>query len=285
MISRFFKSTLIAAAVLSASVSSALSSSVSEWVIVQGGAVRLIRASEPTPDGLYRGGIEFRLEDGWHTYWRYPGEAGIPTEASFVNSVNIASAELMFPAPKAYSDGFSTSLIYSEKVVLPVLLKRMDDARPAILNANLTFGICKDICIPGQAEVSLVFPAVTMKDEVADKLVNDAFALVPIAQGDLPSQFPEIKVVGEGKERQIEISAKVPAKEKAPELFVEGPAGSYHGVPKLTSVKKGKAHWTLPYIGLPEDVSELELRLTLVTKDGAFEETQNVSVPQTTASN
>ncbi|KZL27262.1 protein-disulfide reductase DsbD domain-containing protein [Pseudovibrio sp. Ad37] len=284
MISRFFKSTLIAAAVLSASVSSALSSSVSEWVIVQGGAVRLLRASEPNTDGLYRGGIEFRLEEGWHTYWRYPGEAGIPTEASFVNSVNIASAELMFPAPKAYSDGFSTSLIYSDKVVLPLLIKRMDDGRPAILNANLTFGICKDICIPGQAEVSLVFPAATMKDDVADKLVNDAFARVPITQGDMPSLFPEIKITGEGKDRTVNISAKVSSKDKSPELFIEGPVGSYHGVPKLTSVKKGRAHWTMSYIGLPEDVSDIELRLTLVTKDGAFEETQSVSVPQASAS-
>ncbi|KZL18763.1 hypothetical protein PsAD2_02278 [Pseudovibrio axinellae] len=284
MISKFFKSTLIAAAVLSASVTSALSSNVSEWVIVQGGAVRLVRASEPNTDGLYRGGIEFRLEKGWHTYWRYPGEAGIATEASFGNSVNIASAEVMFPAPQTYSDGFSTSLIYSDKVVLPFLIKRLDDGRPAILNTNLTFGICKDICIPGTAEVSLVFPANTIRDDVADKLVDKAFSQVPIAQGEMPSLFTKLQVVGEGKDRNLNISAKVPAKETSPELFVEGPAGSYHGVPELSLVTKGKASWTLPYIGLPEDVSDIELRLTLVTKEGAFEETQNLSVPQLSAS-
>ncbi len=283
MISRFIKSTLIAAAVLSVSVSSALSSSVSEWVIVQGGAVRLLRASEPDTDGLYRGGIEFRLEEGWHTYWRYPGEAGIPTEASFVNSVNIASAELMFPAPRAYSDGFSTSLIYSDKVVLPLLIKRLNDGRPAILSANLTFGICKDICIPGQAEVSLVFPTTTIKDEFTDKLINESFAKVPVTQGDLPSIFPEIEITGESMDRTVNISAKVSSKDKSPELFIEGPTGSYNGVPKLISVKKGEAHWTMPYIGLPEDESDIELRLTLVTEDGAFEETQIVSAPQTIA--
>ncbi len=262
----------------------ALSSSTSEWVIVQGGAVRLIRASEPNADGTYRGGIEFRLEDGWHTYWRYPGEAGIPTEASFVNSVNLASAELMFPAPEAYSDGFSTSLIYSDKVVLPLLIKRMDEKRPAIVNANLTFGICKDICVPGQAEVSLILPANATKDEAADKIVSAAFAEVPIAQGDMPSLFPKIAVTGEGKDRVVKISAKVHAKDKSPSLFIEGPEGSYHGVPELTSVKKGRASWTLPFIGLPEDKSEIELRLTLVTNDGAFEETQVINVPQESTS-
>ncbi len=285
MISRFFKSSLIAVAVLSASISAALSSNVSEWVIVQGGAVRLIRASEPTADGLYRAGVEFRLEEGWHTYWRYPGEAGIPTEASFTDSINVGTAELIFPAPQAYFDGFSTSVIYSDNVVLPLLIKRENDRRPSILNAHLTFGICKDICIPGEAEVSLVFPtSTTLEDKVADKLIDDAFAAVPVAQNDLPSLFPEIEIVGEGKDRKVNVSARVASDDGSPELFIEGPEGSYHGVPKLTGVKDGQAHWSMPYNGLPDDVSNLELRLTLVTKDGAFEETQNVPVPPAGAS-
>ncbi|SDQ79982.1 protein-disulfide reductase DsbD domain-containing protein [Pseudovibrio sp. Tun.PSC04-5.I4] len=284
MISRIFKSTLIAAALLTAPVTSAFSSNVSEWVIVQGGAVRLLRASEPNADGIYRGGIEFRLESGWHTYWRYPGEAGIPTEASFVNSVNVAEAEVLFPAPETYNDGFSTSLIYTDKVILPVLIKRFNDGRPAVLNADLTFGICKDICIPGQAEVSMILPTKSANDVVADKLVQEAFAKLPIGQGDMPSQFSATKITGEDKDRTLTFTAKVPRGDKAPELFVEGPAGSYHGVPLLGSVKKGKAKWSLPYNGLPEDVSKLDLRLTLVTTDGAYEETQSVEVPQSASS-
>lgn len=284
MIARIFKSTLMAAVLLSVPVTSAFSSNVSEWVIVQGGAVRLLRASEPNADGIYRGGVEFRLESGWHTYWRYPGEAGIPTEASFVNSVNVAEAELLFPAPETYNDGFSTSLIYTDKVILPLLIKRFNDGRPAVLNADLTFGICKDICIPGQVEVSMILPTKSAKDEIADKLVQDAFAKLPIGQGDMPSQFSATKIVGKGKDRTLNFTAKIPRGDKAPELFVEGPAGSYHGVPSLDSVKKGKAKWSLSYNGLPEDVSKLDLRLTLVTTDGAYEETQSVEVPQSTSS-
>lgn len=281
MISAILKSTLVAATALLVPMTSAYSSNVSEWVIVQGGAVRLVRASEANADGMYRAGVEFRLEEGWHTYWRYPGEAGIPTEANFGSSVNLRSAELLFPAPETYSDGFSTSLVYKERVLLPLLVERTDETRPTIVNATLNFGICKDICVPGEADLSLMLPVNSLKDDDADKLINDAFASLPIGIGDMPSQFSKLEVTGTGKDRLVTFVAEVPRGEKQPELFVEGPAGSYHGVPKLVSVKKGKATWTIPFIGFPKDQAKMDLRLTLVTKNGAFEETQVLNVPQT----
>ncbi|MDD7911293.1 protein-disulfide reductase DsbD family protein [Pseudovibrio exalbescens] len=250
-----------------------------EWFEVEGGAVRLIRASTPEDDGTYKAGLEFQLEPGWHTYWRYPGEAGIPTEANFNGSTNLANAELLFPAPKRYSDGFSTSLIYDGNVILPLKLQRQSDARTTVLNMTVTFGVCQHICIPEQQELSLVLPRHTTEDAEADAIIEAAFAKLP-AQANGNAPVTEIAVVPTDSTPVITFSAPVSTTEStAYDLFVEGPEGSYNSVPKRLESSDHIARWQLPLTGFPKDLQELDLRLTLITPQGAVEQEAALSLP------
>jgi hypothetical protein len=72
----------------------------SEWVTVKGGAVRLITAGPPE-NGTYWAGLEFQLEPGWHTYWRYPGEAGIPPQIAWTATSNIKDKDSSVPGSGA----------------------------------------------------------------------------------------------------------------------------------------------------------------------------------------
>ncbi len=92
--------------------------------------------SAPLPESLQeacreiprtlRAGIEIKLQPGWKTYWRYPGDSGVPPQFDFAGSENLASAEVLYPAPHSFKDEAGTSIGYKETVVFPVA------SRPAI---------------------------------------------------------------------------------------------------------------------------------------------------------
>jgi len=74
----------------------------SPWETVPHGAARLIAgATHKSADDVWlRAGIEIRLDPGWHTYWRYPGESGVPPRFDFTGSENVESVTVLWPAPK-----------------------------------------------------------------------------------------------------------------------------------------------------------------------------------------
>src|SRR6266403_1322223 len=84
-------------------------------------AMRLIASSSATPERApIRAGIEIRLKNGWHTYWRYPGDAGVPPRFDFTGSQNVKSVEVAWPAPHAFTDDSGTSIGYKNGVIFPL---------------------------------------------------------------------------------------------------------------------------------------------------------------------
>ena len=61
-------------------------------------AVRLIAGS--AAGSMLRAGVEIRLKSGWHTYWRYPGDAGVPPRFDFTGSQNVKAVDVLWPAPQ-----------------------------------------------------------------------------------------------------------------------------------------------------------------------------------------
>src|SRR4051794_12884918 len=83
-------------------------------------AVRLIAGTAADRAGMLRAGIEIRLDPGWKTYWRYPGDSGVPPRYSFARSDNVRDVSLSWPAPKSFSDGSGSSIGYADRVILPL---------------------------------------------------------------------------------------------------------------------------------------------------------------------
>ncbi|WP_257099044.1 protein-disulfide reductase DsbD domain-containing protein [Pseudovibrio flavus] len=250
-----------------------------DWTPIEGGQVRLVRASAPEADGSYLAAFQFELKPGWHMYWRYPGEAGVPTEVDFSSSTNLTDAQLMFPAPQEYFDGFSRSIVYKDKVTLPVRIERKSDKRPAVVVAKMDFGICEKVCVPVSTELSTTLPSAGKKDTASDALFYDALKSIPQAHEAGDNQIT-VSLSKNGKEPVLEFTSKVQEGDTDPALFVEGPPMSYHGVPKLKGVKGDVATWQLPMNGLAHEGNTLDLVMTLVSGQRTFEETQEITLPK-----
>jgi DsbC/DsbD-like thiol-disulfide interchange protein len=121
-------------------------------------AIRLIAGTRAAGDAVIPAGIEIKLKPGWHTYWRYPGDAGIPPHFDFKGSQNVKSVEVRWPAPKRLPEGSVMTIGYDRDVILPVAVVPEDPAKPVTLRMKADYAICEKVCAPadGKAELALV---------------------------------------------------------------------------------------------------------------------------------
>lgn len=122
---------------------------------------RLILESSETVAGVNRAGIHIKMERGWYTYWRQPGATGMPPYFDWTGSQNLAeSPETIWPVPlRAIAYGESLNL-YKDEVVFPVEFRAADPTKPVKLRLKITYGVCRDMCVPSWAEHEItVYPS------------------------------------------------------------------------------------------------------------------------------
>jgi len=100
-----------------------------------------------TQDGTHLSGLRISLAPGWKTYWRAPGDGGIPPVMSIGESENIAGHQFHWPTPEVMYQNGMRSIGYDGGVVLPLELEPMGDG-PMQLTGSLQIGICDEICVP-----------------------------------------------------------------------------------------------------------------------------------------
>src|ERR1700722_8567940 len=101
-------------------------------------------------------GFEIALAPGAITYWRDPGDAGLPPTLDFSASDNVASVEPEFPAPKRITEADGGAAFgYDGDVVFPLRVKPRDPAKPATLKLNADFAVCEKVCLPAKAHLEL----------------------------------------------------------------------------------------------------------------------------------
>jgi DsbC/DsbD-like thiol-disulfide interchange protein len=140
---------------LVASTGPAAAADASAWDRGKYSAVRLIAGGRVETPAIHSAGIEIQLSRGWKTYWRYPGDSGIPPRFDFKGSQNLAEARVLWPAPQRFSDDIGYSIGYSEHVIFPVRVRAADPAKPVLLKLNLDYAICEKMCVPASAKLEL----------------------------------------------------------------------------------------------------------------------------------
>lgn len=110
-------------------------------------------------DGTHMAALRIVLDDGWKTYWRAPGEAGIPPRFDWSGSDNLAAVGFHWPVPEVFLSGGLTTLGYGGVFILPFEVAAHDPDSDIALEGRLDFGICEDVCMPLEARVSAVLPA------------------------------------------------------------------------------------------------------------------------------
>lgn len=118
---------------------------------------RLVAGGPPT-EGIYRAGVEIDLDPKTITYWRSPGEAGAPPEFDFSASTNVASVEVVYPAPKRIEEQGVFVAGYDTRVMFPLKVKPRDPKAPVTLSLSLNYSACGKICLPARASLSLPLP-------------------------------------------------------------------------------------------------------------------------------
>jgi DsbC/DsbD-like thiol-disulfide interchange protein len=109
-------------------------------------------------DGTRMAALRFELAPGWKTYWRAPGEAGIPPRFDWRGSRNVAAVEILWPTPQQTTTNGLRTIGYAHDVVLPVRITPARAGQPMSLSGDLEIGVCNDICVPVETEVSLDLP-------------------------------------------------------------------------------------------------------------------------------
>ncbi len=131
-------------------------------------------------DGTHVAGLQVRLAPGWKTYWRSPGDAGIPPQIDWTGSGNLAAAAIRWPVPVTFDINGMTSVGYTRDVILPLVLTPQQAGGAMRLEAQVTLGVCETICVPVDVHVSAdLTPAGTEPDA---RLVA-ALAQVPQTEG------------------------------------------------------------------------------------------------------
>ncbi|MGA9410531.1 MAG: protein-disulfide reductase DsbD domain-containing protein [Roseobacter sp.] len=103
-------------------------------------------------DGTRMAALRLSLAPGWKTYWRAPGDAGIPPQFDWSGSSNLDSVAINWPAPKVFDQNGMRSVGYENNLVIPLHIKPAQDGAPVALKATMEMGICADVCVPHSLE-------------------------------------------------------------------------------------------------------------------------------------
>ena len=129
-------------------------------------------------DGSHMAALRIQLKPGWKTYWRAPGDAGIPPQFNWRGSKNIAAVKFRWPRPKvSYANGMR-SIVYKDEVIIPVQITPKHKNQPVSISGQAELGVCQEICVP----VSVNFAAkVNAKNNTPDPVIRAALKKQPIS--------------------------------------------------------------------------------------------------------
>lgn len=236
-------------------------------------AVRLIAGSKPERGAPWRAGIEIKLKPGWHTYWRYPGDAGVPPVFDFKASQNVKAVEVLWPAPQRLAVEGGVSIGYEREVLLPLRVVAQDAGKPVTLRLRLDYAICEKMCVPAEGKAELVLAGGTTPHDAA---LDAAQARVPrkVAPGARPGLAVSAvrREIDAGRPRVV---VDVAAAAGPVDLFAEGPTAKW-ALPLPTPVDgapAGAQRFVFELDGAPPGAryEGAAVTLTAVTPSAAIE--------------
>src|SRR6266403_5699208 len=242
----------------------------SSWQRDGHSAVRLLAGSRS--GAVLLGGIAFQLQPGWKTYWRTPGDSGVPPRFDFSKSDNVEAVTVLWPAPMKFDDGAGGhSLGYKQQVVLPLRIVAKSNDKPVTLRAEIQYAVCEKLCIPVEASSELTFASVASTEDGALSTALDTVPK-PANVGD-PNPLTIRDVKRDGK-ASVQVDVTAPEAREV-SLFVEGPTPDWAlPIPKLLEHgPPGVKRFAFELEGLPPGTNPdgAALKLTLVGGDRAYQ--------------
>jgi DsbC/DsbD-like thiol-disulfide interchange protein len=238
-------------------------------------ALRLLAGSRSGT--VLLGGIALQLQPGWKTYWRSPGDSGVPPRFDFSKSDNVDAVTVLWPAPSKFDDGAGGhSLGYHDQIVLPLRIVTKNAEKPVTLRADISYAVCEKICIPVDAKAELAFTSVASTQDSTLFAALDSVPK-PANVGD-PNPLTIRDVKREGQSVVVDV-ATPDARDVS--LLVEGPTPDW-ALPIPTAAEHsppGVKRFSFALEGLPPGTKPdgAALKFTLIGADKAYE--FNVNLP------
>jgi DsbC/DsbD-like thiol-disulfide interchange protein len=189
-------------------------------------------------------GFHIVLEKGWKTYWRNPGQAGIPPDIKIIGE-NVGSFTIGFPLPQRIVDDSGEALGYHDEVMFPISIVLKDTRKSFKPHIESFFGVCSIVCTPAKFESDASFQINTP----ATASLIDWLKRVP-----QPMQFITAAHVSE-KYLVLDLNQSLQ------DIFVEGPDRYYFRAPDF-SKESGKAWIKVEGLKDAKDLLSLKLRIT-----------------------
>ena len=212
-----------------------------------------------------RAGIEIKLQPGWKTYWRYPGDSGVPPRFDFAGSENVAARRVLWPAPHPFTDEAGTSIGYKDNVIFPVRVTPRDPAKPVTLQAKLDYAVCEKLCVPAEGKAQLVLE----RNAAANDALTAAEARVP---KHVPAErnCPDAQARQRAKPKPLVDSRSGGARGRAGRSVRRRPGKDWAlPIPKpAQGAPKGRRHFSFELDGLPpgaDPMGKYDLTFTVVT--------------------
>ena len=222
-------------------------------------------------DGSRDAGLELRIEPGWKTYWRSPGEAGIPPRFDWSRSENLAGVEVGWPTPQVFESFGLDTVGYAGAVILPLRLSPADPAQPIDAVLDLAVGVCRDICVLEETELSEV---------IAPTDPGPAAVRIAVARAAEPEDaaaagigLAQCTITGTGEDRAFRATLSLDRPLSDPYVALEAPeeTGWFHGT--TTTAADGAVEVTSTLTLASDDawIDRSSVRMTLLDPELAAE--------------
>jgi thiol:disulfide interchange protein len=155
--------------------------------------VRLILSADiARPGDTVLAGVDMKMEPGWHTYWKNPGEAGMATKIEWQLPPGVTASEIQWPLPEKLPPAEVTTYGYDDEVMLIVPLKLAADLKPGPLDlkAKVSWLECKEVCIPGSGDIEATLNIGSETKPSADAGTFESWqGKIPKPPGNLPGNL------------------------------------------------------------------------------------------------
>ncbi|MEM8589239.1 MAG: protein-disulfide reductase DsbD domain-containing protein [Pseudomonadota bacterium] len=230
--------------------------------------MRLITSVDATGDlDQVPAGLHVRLPDGWKTYWRSPGDAGLPPSLDLTQSYNLAETEFLYPAPHRFSLFGLDTFGYETEVIYPLYLRPEYPGEPMQLRGRADLLICSDLCVPASADLALDLPSGAAEtDGPVANLISRFQALVPDQDGANGVVIERLAPVADAERPTLRIDATSPLPLSDPDLFIEVADYWSFGAPDVEFSEGGtRIIATVPVLQEPSDAAPLTGQTVMVT--------------------
>ena len=210
------------------------------------------------PGKTFTVGLLLRMAPGWHTYWKFSGDAGLPTELKWKLPPGWKIGEIQWPIPLKTIDpgdietyGYENEVLLMQEITPPQKL----DNSPAKLSADVNWLVCEKICIPGSATLQLELPTSTTSEAANTEL----FALY---RGLLPQNWPGSNVASAswsrtGSDLRLKVTSETLANFPTVDLFPLPEQGAVVGHPKIDSRSKSEVVFHIPIESSEKNLSSV----------------------------